>query len=169
MVQTESFDPNTGDVTLTVPAHGNNVAVTVLIAGPSNARSKSFGMVTSFDDYCLVGEPPSDFSNSAYSSPDDSDEFTNSTNKSHHLNIIGSDLTEQEKSSLPESFLAVCKDKPIKNVTKVVVDEEGFDDETYDSVVGRSRHSRALPRDNSCSNEKVKEYYKEINTINNIF
>ena len=85
MEQKESYDPSTGDVTLTVPAHGNNVAVTVLIAGPSNTRSKSFGMVTSYDDYCLVGEAPTDFSSSVYSDSNESDEFTNSTEKSPHL------------------------------------------------------------------------------------
>ena len=126
--------------------------------GPSNARSKSFGMVTSFyDDYYLVGEPPSDFSNSAYSNPDDSDEFTNSTNKSHQLNIIGADLTEQERKPLPESFLSVCKDKPIKNVTKVVVNEEGFDDDNFDNVDGRSR---ALPRDNSLE-QKIIIFFRQ--------
>ena len=153
MEQKESYDPSTGDVTLTVPAHGDNVAVTVLIAGPSNTRSTSFGMVTSFDDYCLVGEAPTDFSTSSYTNPSESDEFTNSTQKSHHLNVVGADLTEQERSSLPASFLAVCKDKPIKRATKVETTEENFDEENFEHIEGISR---ALPRDASCGNPEVK-------------
>ena len=155
MEQEDSFDPTTGDVTVKVPAHGNNVAVTVLIGGPSNTRSSAFGMVTAFDDYCLVGPAPTDISTDAYTKPGESDEFTNSTKKSHYLNVIDGDLTEEERTSLPESFQVTCKDKPFKKGRKVLVTEDSFDEESFDNVDGKTR---ALLRDGSCANQTVRKH-----------
>ena len=153
--QEDAFDPSTGDVQVKVPAHGNNVAVTVLIGGQSNSRSNAFGMVTSFDDYCLVGPAPA-ISTSAYSNPEESDEFTNSTIKSHYLNVIEADLTEEERDTLPESFRVACRDKPIKKGRQVLVTEDSFDEETFDNVDGKSRSLiRLRDRDGSCGNQTV--------------
>ena len=158
--QEDSFDPETGDVQIKVPAHGNNVAITFLVAGQSNTRSSAFGMVTSFDDYCLVGPAPANFSTSAYSNPEELDEFTNSTIKRYNLNIIEGDLTQEERDSLPESFQVVCRDKSIKKGRQVAVTEDSFDLETFDNVDGKSR---ALLRDASCSNQTVrKSHLKQI-------
>ena len=149
------FDPATGDVTVKVPAHGNNVAVTVLIGGQSNTRSSSFGMVTAFDDYCLAGPAPENISTSAYNNPGESDEFTNSTMKSHYLNVIDGDLTEAERNSLPESFQIACKDKPIKKGRRILVTEDSFDEDNFDHVDNGT--SRILLRDGSCGNQKVRK------------
>ena len=156
--QEDAFDPSTGDVQVKVPAHGNNVAVTVLIGGQSNSRSNAFGMVTSFDDYCLVGPAPA-ISTSAYSNPEESDEFTNSTIKSHYLNVIEADLTEEERNTLPESFRVACRDKPIKKGRQVLVTEDSFDEETFDNVDGKSRSLlRLRDRDGSCGNQTVRNF-----------
>ena len=111
-------------------------------------------MVTSFDDYCLVGPAPANISTSAYSNPKESDEFTNSTIKSYNLNVIEGDLTQEERDSLPESFQVACRDKPIKKGRQVSVSEESFDIETFDNVDGKLR---ALLRDGSCGNQTVRQ------------
>ena len=48
--QSESYNPDTNEVALSVPAHGSNVALTAIIGEES--------MVTAFDNYCVVGDPP---------------------------------------------------------------------------------------------------------------
>ena len=155
--QEDAFDPSTGDVQVKVPAHGKNVAVTVLIGGQSNTRSNAFGMVTSFDDYCLVGPAPT-ISTNAYSNPDESDEFTNSTIKSHYLNVIEADLTEEERDTLPESFRVACRDKPIKRGRQVLVTEDSFDEESFENVDGKTRSLlRLRDRDGSCVNQTVRK------------
>ena len=155
MEQEDSFDPMTGDLTLKVPAHGKNVAVTVLISGSSNARSNPYGMVTSFDDYCLLGEVPANYSTSTYTNQEESDEFSNSTLKSHFLNVIEGELTDEERYSLPESFQNTCKDKPIKKGRKVLVTEDNFDLEDYDNY-DNDKRTKTMHRDTTCGNPLVK-------------
>ena len=64
--QTESYNPDTNEVTLSVPAHGSNVALTAIIGEES--------MVTSYDNYCVVGEPPANHTNSVSESSNSTDE-----------------------------------------------------------------------------------------------
>ena len=66
MEQTESYNPDTNELTLSVPAHGTNVALTAIIGEES--------MVTSYDNYCVVGEPPANHTNSVSESSNSTDE-----------------------------------------------------------------------------------------------
>ena len=145
--QTESYNPDTNEVTLSVPAHGSNVALTAIIGEES--------MVTSYDNYCVVGEPPANHTNSvseSSNSTDEADELDSTTIvKVYYLNVVEGEMTEAEREALPESFKTACQGKPIQKTKKVVVDEATFNQDNFDSVEG----VRAVARQSGCSNQKV--------------
>lgn len=145
--QTESYNPDTNEVTLSVPAHGTNVALTAIIGEES--------MVTSYDNYCVVGDPPANHTNSvseSSNSTDEADELDSTTIvKVYYLNVVEGEMTEAEREALPESFKTACQGKPIQKTKKVVVDEATFNQDNFDSVEG----VRAVTRQSGCSNQKV--------------
>ena len=145
--QTESYNPDTNEVTLSVPAHGSNVALTAIIGEET--------MVTSYDNYCVVGEPPANHTNSvseSSNSTDEADELDSTTIvKVYYLNVVEGEMTEAERDALPESFKAACQGKPIQKTKKVVVDEATYNQDNFDSVEG----VRAVARQSGCSNQKV--------------
>ena len=143
--QKESYNPDTKELTLSVPAHGDNVAVTAIIGVDQ--------MVTSYDNYCVVGDPPADHTTEVYenSSTDEGNEVDPaSVVKVYSFNVVEGEMTEAEKAALPESFKTACKDKPIQKSKKIEVDEATFNKD-FVSV----DDSRIIARQGECSTQKV--------------
>ena len=128
--QKESYNPDAKELTLSVPAHGKNVALKAIIGVDK--------MVTSYDNYCVLGDPPADFTpevSERSRSTDNVDEFdSNSVQKVYSFNVVQGELTDAERAELPESFQTACKDKPIQKTTRIVVDEATFNQDSLDSV-----------------------------------
>ena len=145
--QKESFNPDTKELTLSVPAHGNNVALTAIIGVDQ--------MVTSYDNYCVLGDPPSDFTTEVNENSASSDEANevdpDSVEKVYTFNVVEEELTDTEKAELPESFQTACKDKPIQKSKNIVVDEATFNQDSLDGV----DDSRIISRQGGCSSLKV--------------
>ena len=147
--QEESYNPDTKELTLTVPAHGDNVALTAIIGVDQ--------MVTSYDNYCVLGDPPTDHTTEVYessSSSDDANEVDpDSVDKVYTFNVVEGELTDAERAELPESFKTACKGKPIQKTKRIVVDEATFNKDSLDSV----DDSRIMSRQGDCSSQKVTE------------
>ena len=97
-------------------------------------------MVTSYDNYCVVGDPPADYTTevSERSSRSNVDEVDSATVvKVYSFNIVEGEMTDAERTELPESFRNACKNKPIQRTKRVVVDEATFNQDSLDSVVTR--------------------------------
>ena len=144
--QKESYNPDTKELTLSVPAHGNNVALTAIIGVDQ--------MVTSYDNYCVLGDPPADHTtevNENSSSGDEAEVDPDSVDKVYTFNVVEGELTDAERAALPESFQTACKDKPIQKSKKIVVDEATYNLDSLDSV----DDSRIISRQGECSSQKV--------------
>ena len=120
--QTQSFNPNTRELTVSVPAHGDREAVTIIYGEKE--------MVTAHDTYCLVGEPPKDLNMSVYENKKllpDRPLYHNNVSSVFIFNVIDEDeMTKNEKKSLPESFKALCKNKALRRTSQVNVDKTIF-------------------------------------------
>ena len=120
--QTESYNPDTKELTVNVPAHSDREAITVIYGETS--------MVTSYTAYCIMGDTPADFDTSTYNNPQsESPAPLDSSNVESVFifNVVGeSEMTDDEKENLPESFKSLCGSKPVFTSSKVVVDEATF-------------------------------------------
>ena len=145
--QKESYNPDTKELTLSVPAHGDNVALTAIIGVDQ--------MVTSYDNYCVLGDPPTDHTTDVSESSSSSDEANevdpNSVDKVYTFNVVEGELTDAERAELPDSFQTACKGKPIQKTKQIVVDEATFNKDSLDSV----DDSRIMSRQGECSSQKV--------------
>ena len=161
--QKESFDPESKELTLSVPAHGGNVALKAIIGVDK--------MITSYDNYCVFGDPPADHTTEVSERSTDNVDEVNSESvvKIYSFNLVEGEMTEAERAELPESFKTACKDKPILKTARIVVDENTFMQDSLDSV--ESRRRKIVPKDmdlrfediglsitsrqNNCSSQKV--------------
>ena len=147
--QNESYNPDTKELTLSVPAHGSNVALTAII--------REDQMVTSYDNYCVLGDPPADHTTEVYENSDSVDEADEidsaSIVKVFSFNVVEGELTDAERAELPESFQTACKDKTIQKTRRIVVDEATFYNDSLVSIDDSRYMSR--PRQGECSSEKV--------------
>lgn len=116
--QTESFDPIANELTLIVPAHGNREATTVIIGESS--------MVTSYEQYCVLGERPGDHISTVNEKPST---FLNASTLEivYVFNVVEDEVTDDEKESLSDSFKKLCGGKPIKKSSSVTVEKDTFD------------------------------------------
>ena len=169
--QKESYNPESKEMTLSVPAHGNNVALQAIIGVDK--------MVTSYDNYCVVGDPPADYTTevSERSSRSNVDEVDSATVvKVYSFNVVEGEMTDAERAELPESFRNACKDKPIQKTKRVVVDEATFNQDSLDSVEAErwsgdldlSFGLRGSFRQDNCSSQKVIKQFRFPNTYTNV-
>ena len=120
--QTESFNTETNELTISVPAHGDRVASTVIIGEDS--------IVTSYDQYCVLSNEHEEFVKPATSRSSDSTSFVESGDVEivYAFNVVEDDINDMEKAELSDGFKNLCGDKPIKKSSKVVIDEGTFND-----------------------------------------
>ena len=148
---------------MSVPAHGKNVALKAIIGVDK--------MVTSYDNYCVLGDPPADFTpevSERSRSTDNVDEFdSNSVQKVYSFNVVQGELTDAERAELPESFQTACKDKPIQKTTRIVVDEATFNQDSLDSVETLRKKISSKGIDNSDPSRRINP--KDDNSIEDFF
>ena len=123
--QEQTFNPNTRELSVSVPAHGDREAVTVIYGEKD--------MVTAHDTYCLVGKPPKDLDKSFYENENKQIETPLNHNdvKSEKFifNLIDqNEMTDNEKESLPESFKTLCKNKALRRTSQVTVNKTMFEE-----------------------------------------
>ena len=123
--QEQTFNPNTRELSVSVPAHGDREAVTVIYGEKD--------MVTAHDTYCLVGKPPKDLDKSFYENENKQIETPLNHNdvKSEKFifNLIDqNEMTDNEKESLPESFKTLCKNKALRRTNQVTVNKTMFEE-----------------------------------------
>ena len=151
--QKESYNPEVQELTMSVPAHGKNVALKAIIGVDK--------MVTSYDNYCVVGDPPANFTpevSERSQSTDNLDEFDpESVQKVYSFNVVEGELTDAERAELPETFQTACKDKPIQKTLRIVVDEATFNQDSLDSVETETKRIKRdlTSRQGDCINQKV--------------
>ena len=152
--QKESYNPDTKEVTLSVPAHGDNVALTAIIGVDK--------MVTSYDNYCIVGDPPADHTTAVSErsrSTNNVDEFDSGTVRTvYSFNVVEGELTDAERAELPESFQSACKDKPIQKTKRIEVDQDTFQEDSYNSVVTIRR------RKSSKNMDSITDSFENVDT-----
>ena len=121
--QTESFDPIANELTLIVPSHGDREATTVIIGESS--------MVTSYEQYCVLGERPEDHINAVNDKSQSSKPSTflnaSTIETVYVFNVIGDEVNDNEKETLSDSFKNLCGGKPIKKSRSVTVDKNAFE------------------------------------------
>ena len=123
--QEQTFNPNTRELSVSVPAHGDREAVTVIYGEKD--------MVTAHDTYCLVGKPPKDLDKSFYENENKQIETPLNHNdvKSEKFifNLIDqNEMTDKEKKYLPESFKTLCKNKALRRTNQVTVNKTMFEE-----------------------------------------
>ena len=123
--QEQTFNPNTRELSVSVPAHGDREAVTVIYGEKD--------MVTAHDTYCLVGKPPKDLDKSFYENENKQIETPLNHNdvKSEKFifNLIDqNEMTRNEKQYLPESFKTLCKNKALRRTNQVTVNKTMFEE-----------------------------------------
>lgn len=120
--QTESFNTESNELTINVPAHGDRVATTVIIGEDS--------IVTSYDQYCVLSNEHEEFVKPATSRSSDTTNFveTSDVETIYTFNVVEEDINDTEKDELSDSFKNLCGNKPIKKSSKIVVDENTFND-----------------------------------------
>ena len=146
--QAQSYDPDTKELTVSVPAHSDREAITLIYGETS--------MVTSYNTYCIIGDSPEDLDTSSYENPkpDSSTPLNSSDVQSVFIfNVLDEDdMSEDEKETLPESFKTLCESKTIRRASQVIVNETVFEQSNFfDSTLfqssGSSRAKRQAWRD----------------------
>ena len=144
--QEQTFNPKNRELSVSVPAHGDREAVTIIYGEKE--------MVTAHDTYCLVGKPPIDLDKSIYENENKQIETPLNHNdvKSEKFifNLIEqNEMTDNEKESLPESFKTLCKNKALRRTSQVTVNKTMFEENKpflLDSLITREATSRKKRR-----------------------
>ena len=163
--QIESYDPNTKELSVSVPAHMDREAITMIYGETL--------MVTAFNAYCIIGDRPDDFNTSFYETPKTKNltPLNSSDVQSVYIfNVIDDEkeMTDDEKESLPESFKTLCESKIISkssrsNVNETVFEHSDIFNETLlDSAGSRTFRSKRGLRD------KVNTFYPSLNSNPNL-
>ena len=124
--QIQSYDPDTKELTVSVPAHSDREAITVILGETS--------MITAYNAYCIFGDSPDDLDTSSYETPkpDTSTHLnTSDVQKVFIFNVIEEEMTDDEKESLPESFKTLCESKTIRKTSQVKVNETVYDQSNF--------------------------------------
>ena len=149
IVQENSYNPDTREYTMKVPAHGDRVAVTIIIGEQK--------MATVFNEYCIVTTPPADFSVAGVGggeTPDDVKEIDGSDLIiEYSFDQDAGELSSEERENLPLSVQVACANKLIRNTDTKPADESTFN-EGIIQMNSASRNSR----NTTCADPLVRKY-----------
>jgi len=155
--QKDTFNNETGEARLSVPAHGNNSAIDVILQEGS--------MVTSSNDFCQLSDVPENIETGSMEA--NADSVVNSTadttiskdveNVKYGLKINEGDLSPEETDSLSPSMKEACAGKTIVKMTVEETDEDKFNEMAAGGIVtipqSRSSLSRVRRQTNTnCTN-----------------
>ena len=149
-----SYDPVTEEVTFTVPAHLDRVAVNI-IAGKDK-------IVTATNDYCLVEDTPSDFDVDSFGEEkkEDKDPEADVREKRYWAYTYGPQLTEEEKEGLSSAVQKACEGRTIRKTTKESIDAASFNNfKDNGGRTIRSRQSNVNTPSFSSTNETIPGCY----------
>ena len=159
--QKDTFNNETGEARLSVPAHGNNSAIDVILQEGS--------MVTSSNDFCQLSDVPENIETGSMET--NADSVVNSTadttiskdveNVKYGLKINEGELTQEESDSLSPSMKEACGGKTIVKMTVEETNEDNFNEMAAGGIVTipqtRSSLSRVRRQTNTnCTNITVR-------------
>ena len=171
--QEDTYNNVTGEATISVPAHGNNSALEIIMQESSVSKgikaekslmTKYFQgtLVTAGEHLCQVASIPENTNAAAIQ--DNGEEVGNRTANititkeeetiSYELKMSNGELSEEEKGNMAESMKKACGNKAIEKITIKSTDADSFNKMANGEIV-------AVPMSNSrrnqagCSNLKV--------------
>ena len=155
ITEESSFDPNTKELTISVPSHGNREAATFIIGETKTCIV--------YPQECLVSDTAQidlDLLNGAENMGDgckDTVELKETDlDNSYSFNIDLGVLSGEEIAKLPQSIQNVCEGKTVRGETSIVVDEEIFNNN--DTFIDGSSFDGCNPpttQSPGCTNKKV--------------
>lgn len=164
--QTKSFNSDARELFIHVPAHSDRGAVDIII-GESN-------MITSHQRYCTVGEPPENFDMAVYEDTRKRKLFratspslalnSSSVASGYSFDVVDEYLTDEEKDALPKNFRYLCGNKPIKLTSKLIVDENSFNNLKIFDGLSLSQRGRWLSRKPRILNRRA-----EVLSVESVF
>ena len=125
IIEESSYNPNTKELTIGVPSHGNREAATFIIGE----------IVTCivYPQECLVSDTTQsdqDLLNGAENTGDGNTDIVElketDLDNSYSFSIVLRVLSEEDIAQLPKSIQDACKGKTVRRTTSIVVDEETF-------------------------------------------
>ena len=119
--QKTAYNPVTKEATISVPAHLDRKAVSVIIGKDVTT--------TVSDSSCIIEETARDLDVTSFGSSTKNDTdgiVTQPKPKVYKIYTDLGELSDQEKQSLPQSTLTACKGRSIRNTKIEVVDEATF-------------------------------------------
>ena len=140
IVQQNSFNKDTQELTMMVPAHGDRVAATIIVGDKK--------MATVFPQYCIVTDPPANFT----VGDGTSDDAEIDTEKVYSVDEDAGEMSEEEVASLSETIRTACANKAIRKANKLNVDETTFNRRNFKSSTIRTTRRK---RQSNCNNPQV--------------
>ena len=158
--QIKSYNSDTRELSIKVPAHADREAVDILFG-----ESK---MITSHQRYCTYGEAPEHFDLSVYENPRKRKLFkattpssalnSSSVSSGYYFDVVDGYLTDEEKEALPTNFRYLCGNKPIKLTSKLIVDQNSFNNLKLFNGSSLSQTGRWIGRKPKLLNRKAEVF-----------
>ena len=160
IIEESSFDPNTKELTISVPSHGNREAATFIIGE----------IVTCivYPQECLVSDTTKndqDLLNGAENTGNGNTDIVElketDLENSYSFSIVVRVLSAEEIAQLPQSIQDASKGKTVRRATSIVVDEETF--KNTDTFIDGSDFNGCNPtttQSPGCANKNVSTTYK---------
>ena len=154
ITEESSFNPNTKELTISVPAHGSRDAATFIIGETKTCIV--------YPNECLVSDSTQDdldllngAENTGDGCKDTAELKETDLDKSYSFNIDLGILSADEIAQLPQSIQDACDGKTVRGSSHVDVDEETFNNDTFiDGNVFDSCPSTTT-QSSECANAKV--------------
>ena len=152
--QNIEYDPNTKEATITVPAHLDRIAISVVV-GEEKTTVVS-------DTSCVVEDTPSDLDVTSFGrrtrQASEDGEITPSKPKKFKVYTDLGEMTSEEQAQLSEGTKNACKGKPIHKTKIEEVDEATFNQLKRNNslTISTARNDiNNLGRQNTCSDTRV--------------
>ena len=146
------YDPDSKEAVITVPAHGDRIAVSVVVGEEKT--------VVVSESTCIVEETPDDLDVSEFANnkTDDNGTVTPSKPKVYKIYTDLGEMTEEEIENLSEGVKSACEGKSIHKTKIEEVDESMFNQlKSSEEITSSTRVNHEKFR-NTCSNLTVSNF-----------
>jgi len=144
-VQTDSYNPKTGEAKLTVPAHGNYEKATYIMQGRSSGSPIAGKMIVSSGNLCSLEDIPA-FIDVEGMMVDGRHQMINVRSevevKQYQIWANSRRATEEEYNDLTDSMKKECKGKSILVSSTEIIDEDQFERQSmsnFSSIIQRAK------------------------------
>ena len=131
-----------------VPAHADREGVTVIIGEAT--------MATVFKEYCIVTDPPENFTVTDANNQESSDEAeeieTSDIQKVYSYDEDAGEMSSDQILQLQESIKTACENKPIRRTNRIVVNETTFNQRIQNRF---SKSQRQSSNEQNCTTPQV--------------